>query len=118
MKTKDTAEDKAFTNRIKLRVSKGFVSDLRDLKKTKSFYKSFWRHPHYAKNMVGVMSDYYIKNFKTKLKKGSKILDLGCGPGYFSLELARNGFDVTGVDISEGAISEAIKTSNKKKIKI
>ena len=117
MKKKDLAEAKAFSDRIKLRVSKGFISDLRDLKKNKSFYKSFWRHPRYAQNMVGVMSDYYVKNFKSSLKKGSKILDLGCGPGYFSLELARNGFDITGVDISEGAISEAIKTSNKKKNK-
>ena len=30
---KDLAEAKAFSDRIKLRVSKGFISDLRDLKK-------------------------------------------------------------------------------------
>ena len=117
MKKNDIAEAKAFTKRIKLRVSDGFISDLQNLKENKNFYKSFWRHPNYAKNMVGVMSDYYVKNFKKKLKKGAKILDMGCGPGYFSLELARNGFDVTGVDISDGAILEAIKTSKKKKNK-
>ena len=117
MKKNDIAEAKAFTKRIKLRVSDGFISDLQNLKENKNFYKSFWRHPNYEKNMVGVMSDYYVKNFKKKLKKGAKILDMGCGPGYFSLELARNGFDVTGVDISDGAILEAIKTSKKKKNK-
>ena len=49
-------------------------------------------------------------SFKKKLKKNAKILDLGCGPGYFSLELARAGFNVVGVDISKGAISTAKKT--------
>lgn len=31
------------------------------------------------------------------------ILDLGCGSGWLSIFLARNGFDVTGVDISQQA---------------
>ncbi len=31
---------------------------------------------------------------------GGRVLDIGCGPGRHSLEFARRGFDVTGVDIS------------------
>jgi 2-polyprenyl-3-methyl-5-hydroxy-6-metoxy-1,4-benzoquinol methylase len=32
-----------------------------------------------------------------EVKPGAKILDLGCGPGRHSLELARRGFEVTGI---------------------
>jgi len=41
------------------------------------------------------------------LRPGSRVLDLGCGPGRHSLELARRGFDVVGVDFVESFITEA-----------
>ena len=36
-----------------------------------------------------------------KLVPGSTILDLPCGPGRHALELARRGYAVTGVDITQ-----------------
>jgi 2-polyprenyl-3-methyl-5-hydroxy-6-metoxy-1,4-benzoquinol methylase len=42
------------------------------------------------------------------LEKYSKVVDLGCGTGTDLIYLAKNGFDVTGVDISPSAIKEAI----------
>ncbi|MGB9662687.1 MAG: class I SAM-dependent methyltransferase [Moorellaceae bacterium] len=40
-------------------------------------------------------------------ERGMKILDIGCGTGNFSLELARRGVEVTGVDISEAMLAKA-----------
>ena len=41
----------------------------------------------------------------------SRILDVGCGPGRHSLELARRGFQVTGIDIHEPYLEKAKKYS-------
>lgn len=38
---------------------------------------------------------------------GARILDVGCGPGRHSLELAARGYDVTGIDISSAFIEIA-----------
>lgn len=47
-----------------------------------------------------------------KLPKGSKVLDLACGNGRHSLILAKKGFDVLGIDLSDYLISEAKKKLN------
>jgi len=41
------------------------------------------------------------------LPKGSTILDIGCGTGRHAVELARYGFQVTGVDLSSGMLRHA-----------
>lgn len=38
------------------------------------------------------------------LQPGMRVLDMGCGPGRHSLEMARRGIGVTGVDFTEGFI--------------
>jgi 2-polyprenyl-3-methyl-5-hydroxy-6-metoxy-1,4-benzoquinol methylase len=39
--------------------------------------------------------------------KALKILDVGCGTGRHSIELARRGYDVTGIDLSESMLAKA-----------
>ncbi|MBI5804092.1 class I SAM-dependent methyltransferase [Candidatus Pacearchaeota archaeon] len=48
-----------------------------------------------------------IVELEKYLKKKDKILDLGCGSGRNSIYLARKGYEVWGVDISEIAIEKA-----------
>ena len=42
-----------------------------------------------------------------ELTPGARVLDMGCGPGRHALELARRGFQVTGVDFTEKFIQFA-----------
>ncbi|MCU1456674.1 MAG: Methyltransferase domain [Actinomycetia bacterium] len=42
-----------------------------------------------------------------ELRPGARVLDVGCGPGRHALGLARAGFDVVGIDLSEEFISLA-----------
>jgi ubiquinone/menaquinone biosynthesis C-methylase UbiE len=45
------------------------------------------------------------------LPEGSRILDMGCGTGRHSVELAHRGYRMTGVDISSGMLSQAEKAA-------
>lgn len=42
-----------------------------------------------------------------QLRPGQTVLDVGCGTGRHSVELARRGLTVTGLDISEGMLAQA-----------
>jgi len=43
----------------------------------------------------------------TGLAPGARVVDVGCGTGRHSIELAARGFNVTGVDLSSGMLREA-----------
>jgi cyclopropane fatty-acyl-phospholipid synthase-like methyltransferase len=58
----------------------------------------------------------YLEDLIIKLKKGSKILDIGCGAGVpIDKFLIKNDFDVTGIDISPKQIKLAQKNNPKGK---
>lgn len=101
------AEADAFDERMTERRAAGFVPDFERLTENEYFYKSFWRDPVYADLYVGEMSRRYINYFLTHIGEGGTILDVGCGPGYFALELSRVGFHVVGIDISSSALDAA-----------
>src|SRR5512137_20331 len=53
-----------------------------------------------------------------ELKPGARVLDLCCGPGRFSIELARRGYRVAGVDRTVLYLNEAIKRARRQKLDV
>jgi 2-polyprenyl-3-methyl-5-hydroxy-6-metoxy-1,4-benzoquinol methylase len=54
---------------------------------------------------TAVEVDFFLSLYP--LAKGSRVLDVGCGTGRHSIELARRGYKVTGLDLSQGMLSVA-----------
>ena len=58
-------------------------------------------------------ADYekWNEKFDLLLKEatGKKVLDIGCGPGFFTVILGKKGYNVTAVDYSEDMLKEAEK---------
>ena len=59
---------------------------------------------------------WIVSRFNVGPKK--KICDFGCGPGLYTIQLAENGANVTGVDFSERSIQYARSIVSQKNIKI
>lgn len=52
------------------------------------------------------------------LSPGARILDIGCGAGRHSVELAKRGYDVTGADISSGMLEQASILAKEKDVNV
>lgn len=77
------------------------------------FYREFaWAYDLIISDFAAQRCDFIENMFSQRgVQPGSKILDAGCGTGNYSIELARRGYKVTGLDIS----SELIFLAEKKK---
>ncbi len=50
--------------------------------------------------------------------KTKRILDIGCGTGRHAIELAKRGYNVTGIDLSESQLKRAIEKAQKENLTI
>ena len=105
-------EAKAFDAQIDERISNGHIPDLRNCKPCDWFENNPWRRPAYVELSFGeqfsLIRDAINEHVENKGREEKvRILEVGCGPGYLSLELSRSGFDVTGLDLSSKCIEVA-----------
>jgi 2-polyprenyl-3-methyl-5-hydroxy-6-metoxy-1,4-benzoquinol methylase len=92
----------AFDRQIRERIENGHVPDLRRAPSCHYFYNNAWREPYYVALDFKEQADLFTGTLRSILpeKTQPRILEIGSGPGYLCLELARNGFCTTGIDLS------------------
>jgi 2-polyprenyl-3-methyl-5-hydroxy-6-metoxy-1,4-benzoquinol methylase len=102
-------EARAFDQQILERIANGHLPDLRRSGRCEYFYNNIWRDQAFTELYFGEVVDKVLGATKTFLQKTERprLLEVGCGPGHVCLELARNGLDVTGVDLSAECIRVA-----------
>jgi 2-polyprenyl-3-methyl-5-hydroxy-6-metoxy-1,4-benzoquinol methylase len=77
--------------------------------------RSMWNHwnesggPKYPHEKV---VQFCFRNYPPEIRKGIRALDLGCGSGVHTIFLVEEGFDVTGINLSEIAIKNTRKKLN------
>lgn len=79
-----------------------------------SWFESWFNSPYY-KVLYQHRDDAEAEFFAEALirylqpKAGSRMVDIGCGEGRFSVQFAQQGFDVIGVDIAANRIEKALE---------
>lgn len=105
LKKRFKRESECFDRIAKKRYSHNQIPNLRAEFINEYFYNNIWRNSVFLRQEFGPRCKWIIDSLK---KAGVlSVVELGCGNGWLSLELAREGFDVTGLDVSEKSISVA-----------
>jgi 2-polyprenyl-3-methyl-5-hydroxy-6-metoxy-1,4-benzoquinol methylase len=83
------------------------------MKRTSS--KHFYRDGRHYDFRVKFVQDipFWIAQVR---KYGDPVLELACGTGRITIPLAKEGFKVSGLDISESMLAEAKKKSEREKV--
>jgi SAM-dependent methyltransferase len=80
-----------------------------------TWFKDWFNSPYYHQlyfNRDDKEAAAFIDKLINYLKPppGSTMLDVACGKGRHSIQLASKGFDVTGIDLSDDSINEALQS--------
>jgi 2-polyprenyl-3-methyl-5-hydroxy-6-metoxy-1,4-benzoquinol methylase len=69
-----------------------------------AWFEHYYRAQNASDLVILERMNIAIEFIRSKLASGSRILDVGCGPGVVALHLARRGYRVNGIDISRKMI--------------
>ncbi|MFZ5516742.1 MAG: class I SAM-dependent methyltransferase [Candidatus Zhuqueibacterota bacterium] len=69
----------------------------------------------FTKNTVAEV-DFLLEELR--LAPGSAILDVGCGTGRHTIELAKRGYAMTGLDLSSGMLAQAAESARKARVHV
>ena len=83
----------------------------------KDYYEEYWKNSEEAGPNKDPTTPERIKILKKEIKKGKKVLDVGCADGLITNQIS-NGNQVYGIDISENAIKAAKKKYKKINFKV
>ncbi|XRG80572.1 class I SAM-dependent methyltransferase [Rossellomorea sp. GAMAL-10_SWC] len=78
-------------------------------------YTAKWYDKNSRKSRMTQMQEYATE-IQSLVQEGAKILEVAPGPGYLSIELAKIGFDVTGVELSPDFVN--IEKNNAKEANV
>lgn len=84
----------------------------------KDFFRNSFYNPASPAAVEKAPSEAAFVLRQLKLKKGSALLDLCCGPGRHAVEFAGKGLAVTGYDFSADYLREAAARAKKKKVSL
>lgn len=69
----------------------------------------------FTKNTVAEV-DFFLELFP--IPKGARILDVGCGTGRHSIELAKRGYQVTGLDLTPAMLAKASEKAEREGVEV
>lgn len=83
------------------------------------WYETFFG-PDYLKQYAHTTTPQEVDGLEKilHLRKGARILDVACGAGRHSIELAKRGYSVVGLDLSEALLKEARSAARKARAKV
>jgi len=67
---------------------------------------------------TGTIGECDFIETEINFNKSTRILDIGCGTGRHSIELAKRGYTVTGIDLSESQLKQARSKASHRKLEI
>ncbi len=106
-------EAQAFDEKNKARREAKFIPDFALEQHCEYFYQSPYRDSYFMKIAYYTQFQAMLELIKRHFPECRTILDFGCGHGLYTLELARQGYVVTGIDISAESVAYALETRDR-----